>query len=370
MIPGIKKILYATDLSKNSAYAFYYVVVSLVATVLARLGEDAMDECRNCPRNLLALSLLLVVTCLTTACVTGTPFQSYNPSDYSDIIMGKYHQHPVTVHGKLMLPKNAAGKVPAVIIMPGSGGVAPWMDGYFASALHRAGIATFRIDSFSGRGVVETGMDQGRVSVAASVMDGFNALRFLASQPTIDSSRIGITGFSRGGIVAMFTAEERLHQAVLPPELTFAAHLPFYPPCTTQWENPRLTVAPMLILLGASDDSAHATHCVEYAKRLGKLGGNVSTIVYPEAHHGWVSDVPLVRIDTQTFNDCKLRIRDDGVIVDVKSGADSRIGWQRFVQQLTESCGGRGATYGANPTARAKSLDDMVRFFKSAFGMP
>ena len=126
----------------------------------------------------------------------------------------------------------------------------------------------------------------------------------------------------------------------------------------------------MLIMLGGSDDCALAMHCVDYADRLKKLGGNVSTIVYPEAHHGWVSEVPLTRLDIQTFNNCGLKVRDDGVIVDMKTGVDSRRGWQWFVQQLTESCGEWGATYGANPTARANSLDDMVRFFKSSFGMP
>lgn len=315
-------------------------------------------------------ALLWVLTSLAAGCATGTPFQSHNPEDYSTIITGKYRQQAVTVHGKLVLPEDAAARVPAVIIMPGSGGVAPWMDDYFAGALHRAGIATFRVDSFSGRGVVETATDQARVSMAASVMDGFNALRFLASQPGVDISRVGITGFSRGGVVAMFTAEERLRQAALPPELKFAAHLPFYPGCVTQWENPRPTTAPMLMLLGGSDDYTVATHCLAYAERLKKLGAKVNTIVYPNAHHGWVSDASLTRINVTTFNDCELKIRDDGVIVDLKTGADSRKGWQQLVQQVTASCAGRGATYGGNPTARTKALDDMVRFFRSSFGMP
>jgi dienelactone hydrolase len=104
------------------------------------------------------------------------------------------------------------------------------MDGYFAQALHQAGIATFRI---------------------------------------------GITGFSRGGIAAMFAADERLHSAALPGYPRFAAHVAYYPDCATQWETPAPTGAPVLLLLGGRDDFTLSSRCVQYAERLKAHGANI-----------------------------------------------------------------------------------------------
>ena len=68
-------------------------------------------------------------------------------------------------------------------------------------------------------------------------IDGFAALSALSKRPEIDISKVGVTGFSRGGVVAMFTQDQRLDQAMEQPALEFAAHLPFYPGCAITFDR-------------------------------------------------------------------------------------------------------------------------------------
>ena len=47
--------------------------------------------------------------------------------------------------------------------------------------------------------------------------------------PESTPSRIAIVGFSFGGEVALLTAFERLHAALVPGDVRFAAHVAYYP---------------------------------------------------------------------------------------------------------------------------------------------
>jgi dienelactone hydrolase len=293
-------------------------------------------------------------------------FDSFTPEDYAEIVSGAFRAKPARIHGGLTLPAGATRPVPAVVIVPGSGGVRDWMLQSVAAPLNKAGIATFVVDSFAGRGVGEVASDQGRVPVPASVMDGFSALAALAKRPEIDARRIGIAGFSRGGIAAMFTAETRLAQAALPAGLAFAAHMPFYPGCGMQWRSPRPTAAPIRFLLGGKDDNTPAAKCIEYAAKLAGAGARTTTKIYPEAFHGWVSDMKPTRLEIPVFAACEMDIEDDGTIVHGASGNTSRQGWRPFVTALMTACARRGTTFGEDVQAREDSIGEMVTFFRAA----
>ena len=82
-------------------------------------------------------------------------FQSLTLSD-SQILKGDASGQPVTLAGALRFPRTATGaKIPAVILVHGSGGVSAGVDAW-QFALNRLGIATFVIDAFSGRGLTKT----------------------------------------------------------------------------------------------------------------------------------------------------------------------------------------------------------------------
>lgn len=291
--------------------------------------------------------------------------KSHTPQDYADILSGRYRQSPVEISGFLALPAGQ-GKFPAVVIVPGSGGYQQWMQDSVAKKLNEAGIATLIVDSFSGRGIGETSTNQATVPMAASVIDGFSALRALSNRPEIDANKVGITGFSRGGVVSMFTQDRRLVKAMGLPELEFAAHLPVYPGCSTTFDKPIPTAAPSLFLMGEKDDYTPAAQCVKYIERLKSSGAKVDSKIYPGAHHGWISDVKQVIYlpRVQVFSKCDMRIDDEGIIREIGSGADTQQGWSSFVANVWRACGKSGANYGANESARQASLSDMLDFFR------
>ncbi len=164
---------------------------------------------------------------------------------------------PLTLAGQLCIPTGAApGSTPAVVICHGSDGV----DGrgaFHAGALQAAGIATLEIDMWAARGTGRGAAARPR-SPIETLPDAFGALSFLAAQPEIDPRRIGIMGFSWGGVVTLLSATRRFSQALRGEGPAFAAHAAFYPVCWAYMREPAmalspLTGAPVLIQTGEAD---------------------------------------------------------------------------------------------------------------------
>ena len=229
----------------------------------------------------------------------------------------------LTIKGKLSVPGDAAQaqggsnqhggrKVPAVLILHGSAGVDARGD-FYEAALNQAGIATLQIDMWEARGYT-TG--QRPAAIYLTYPDAFSALAFLAHQPNIDATRIGVLGFSWGGLVSMGAAE-RLYSSTYGKGLTFKAHVAHYPVCYAwndnalfaklgitpaqfgvQWIN--LTGAPVLIEVGTKDGYDNSSGpCEALAASVNPSnGGIVSVNAYPGATHAWDRlMVPIVVTD-------------------------------------------------------------------------
>ena len=130
-------------------------------------------------------------------------FDSGNPPTYASIVAGEVPP-PLAVDAKLFLPSGQA-PFPAVIIVPGSGGVLP---GYFntANTLTSIGIAALIVDPFGARGIIDTRSDQTQLTWAASTYDVFAALKFLMTRHEIIATKIGAIGSSRGGTAVVQAA--------------------------------------------------------------------------------------------------------------------------------------------------------------------
>jgi dienelactone hydrolase len=217
----------------------------------------------------------------------------------------------LTIQGKLSVPRHAArpqddrgqrGKLPAVLILHGSSGVDSRGD-FYEAALNDAGIATLQIDMWQARGYNAPG--QRPAAIYLTYPDAFSALAFLSQQPNIDAARIGVLGFSWGGLVSMGAAE-RLYSSTYGNGLTFKAHVAHYPVCYAwnntalfaklgltpaqfgvQWIN--LTGAPVLIEVGTKDgyDNSSAP-CEALAASVNPSNGWVVRVnAYPGATHAW-----------------------------------------------------------------------------------
>ena len=162
------------------------------------------------------------------------------------------------VPGRFSLPSGSKPKVPAVLMLHGALGV----DGrgaFYAKALNDAGIATLEITMFPPNSPPRGGVKETMPYAAA-------ALKWLAAQPSVDGQRLGVMGFSWGGMMSVLMSSELVQERLgkeVPRPVAFA---PFYPVCSLMARilvNPksafylahtRMSGAPMLIQVGTRDD--------------------------------------------------------------------------------------------------------------------
>ena len=120
---------------------------------------------------------------------------------------------PLEIKGKLSLPLRfdfrkrcfvVGSALPAVLVLHGSAGVDSRGD-FYARALNAAGIATLEIDMWEARHV--SGPDNRPAAPIFTYPDVFAALAFLSAHPNIAPQRIGVLGFSWGGVVSLEAAE-------------------------------------------------------------------------------------------------------------------------------------------------------------------
>jgi dienelactone hydrolase len=248
------------------------------------------------------------------------PIASVTLTD-SDFLAGRDGK-PVSITGKLLIPKAANTKVPAVILLHGSGGIggAGGTIDEWSKELNQLRVATFAIDSFAARGIVSTVMDQTQLGRLNMVADAYRALDLLAKDPRIDSSRIAIIGFSRGGQSALYSAMNRFSGTPGPANnLRFAAHVAFYPDCTTTYlGDTDVGDRPIRILHGVRDNWNAIAPCRTYVERLKNARKDIKLIEYPDAHHAF--DTPLFRKPVNvkgapTTRRCQLMESDDHQIL-------------------------------------------------------
>jgi uncharacterized protein len=208
---------------------------------------------------------------------------------------------PLSLAGKLVAPMSGP-PAPAVLICHGSDGV----DGrgeFHAKALHEAGIATFEIDMWAARGTARGAAARPR-SVPETLPDAFAAASFLARQPEIDAARIGVLGFSWGGVVSLLTATRSWREsrgAGAPP---FCAHAALYPVCWAYETVPGLSLAelagaPILIQTGDADAYDDPDGLDQLLARLPPASrALIRGITHKGAGHGFDRDRPA-----QTIND-------------------------------------------------------------------
>ena len=208
---------------------------------------------------------------------------------------------PLTIPARFCMPTSgSAEKHPAVVIVHGSSGV-DTRGPYYAELLNDAGIATLEIDMWSPRGFGGGAAGRPR-SVVETLPDAFGALEMLAADARIDARRIGIMGFSWGGVVSMLTATRPYVDRYAPAGLRFAAHAPLYPICWVYnrmpgYEFSSLTGATVFIQAGGSDAYDAPDSCPRMVAALPAAEqALVSAVVYPGATHAWDRLEPAITV--------------------------------------------------------------------------
>jgi len=206
---------------------------------------------------------------------------------------------PLTVAGKLTTPMDGP-PAPAVLICHGSDGVDGRGD-FHAAALNAAGVATFEIDMWAARGTRRGAAARPR-GVPETLPDAFAAATFLAAQPEIDPARIGVLGFSWGGVVSLLTATRSWRAARGAGAPPFVAHAAMYPVCWAYEVAPGLSLAdltgaPVLIQTGEADAYDDPDGLDQLLARLPPASRAViQGITHPGAGHGFDRDRPAQTI--------------------------------------------------------------------------
>lgn len=194
--------------------------------------------------------------------------------------------------GILNVPySDTPGPRPAVVIVHGSGGIDS-RGALYAETLNRAGFVTLEIDLWAPRGV-RSAADRPR-AVSETLPDAFAALAFLSAQSAdVDPRRIGITGFSWGGVVSMLTATAPNRTRFATGDQRFAAHAPIYPVCWVYnhapgYEFADLTGAPVFIQAGDADTYDAPESCTALRASLSPAAqALVSVRMHANATHAW-----------------------------------------------------------------------------------
>ena len=291
---------------------------------------------------------------------------SKNPFNFYDILNNLDNVSNQQVYGILTLPqKPKRHQMPLIIGVAGSYG---WKDhhmGYMERYLEN-GFATFTLHSFESRNVKSTVGEQLSTTVAMVIHDAYMALHDLSGRSNIDGDNIGITGWSLGGGVSLFSGWGPIIDKISPNK-KFAAHLPIYPPCMVKPNNLNFTDRPIHILIGELDDWVPAEPCNEIVQDLQNSGHNIDITVYPDSHHGYdrVGDVTFID-NAYSFKDCSLSLKDNGTVVleNIRFPLLSPI-----MQKIgLFFCAERGSTIGGNELARRASEIFALHFMNLHLG--
>ena len=288
-------------------------------------------------------------------------FDSKSPFSFNNIFNGLTDFEDQTVFGVLTLPKiNQNKKFPLIIGVAGSMGWRNHHYEYMNQYLDN-GFAVFALHSFKSRNVNSTVGSQVKVTTPMIIHDVYMALNKLSKNPSIQAENIGITGWSLGGGVALFSGWTPI-QSLLSPNLKFKAHLPIYPPCMVHPDDLNFTDAPIHILIGEDDNWVPAEACIELIEKMPD-NKNISITVYPDAHHSFDSNKKIREIShSYSFSDCRLRLSDDGVVRMNKTGFPlSTPALQKIGLAF---CAARGTTVGQNLEAKRNALEFSLNFMK------
>ena len=187
----------------------------------------------------------------------------------------------LTLKGTLKKPKGD-GPFPAVVLLHGCAGVNYERDSMWVSRLKRWGYITLQVDSLGSRGDADICIDNDLMKkyVSKRAMDAHDAKSYLAGLRFVDPKRIAVMGWSHGAISVIASVSEMPGKEIVP----FQAAIAFYPYCYKTLDDLN---APLLILIGGSDDWCPAKLCSSNMPKEGKSKHEVILKVYPGVCHGF-----------------------------------------------------------------------------------
>ena len=307
-----------------------------------------------------------------------------SPYDFSRILNGYDSLQTHAGKGVLVMPEGASADtpVPAMVIMHGSGGIKEGREMDYATLFAANGIAGLVIDYYAPRGVNEDTpyVMKTMISTEVDIMsDAYSALKILGTHPAIDAARIGVTGYSYGGMGTRYALDERLKNIMAPDVPPFALHMDIYGPCHQTLGHTGTTGAPYLAIHGDADNSVDPVLCQKVYKDIEAGGSKVESHVIAGAGHAWENASPISEFGGSYVRGCLFSFDKSGTfLVDGKAGRfqptpemsrPQRAMVRAGLGELAGSCVDQGYTVGNNPDADKKSKALQLDFMKRVFGL-
>jgi dienelactone hydrolase len=293
--------------------------------------------------------------------IEAIPIQTLTISD-QQFLTGDAAGRPTTIAGVLRIAQGS-GRLPLVILMHGSGGFEENAD-LWARQFGALGISTFALDSFSGRGIASTVVDQSQLGRLNMILDLYRSLAVLATHPLVDPNRIAVMGFSRGGQAALYATLKRFQNMWNPSRIDPAAYIALYPQCNTTYiDDTDVTDHPIRIFHGISDDYVAIGPCRAYFDRLKQAGKDVQMREYPDTWHAFdypsLTTSPTVVHNGQTTN-CVLIEETAGTIVNTATN-------KPFT--YADNCVGRNPHVAYSPKATLATQEAVRVLLKKVFAL-
>ena len=252
---------------------------------------------------------------------------SYNsgafPNEFISLKDGSYKKSPVTIDALIAYPKKGEGPFPVLVFNHASGGAHLFSNEWFkfnrkmAKQLQKK-MAVMFVDNFTGRNVISAGADQAQVSTYSFYIDAFMTLEYLSKDPRVNIKKVGITGWSRGGMNSLAIAEKRIRDALISKDLYYAASLPRSVECYQAgfFKNPQpIKETKIWMVNGEIDDASKAELCEEFGKKLKANGADIKVTTKRGWGHGFEANYEAeYEADQEAWHECPpYYIEDDGM---------------------------------------------------------
>lgn len=241
---------------------------------------------------------LLVLAACAGACVGADPTTVHFPSE----------DHRTELAGYVFEPAGG-GAHPAIVLLHGRAGpYSSLAKGVYTAATlskrHKEwgefwanrGYVAILVDSFGPRGYAQgfpRGSYESRPAAVSEQtvrpLDAYGALRYLRERRDVIPDRIGVQGWSNGGMTVLVTLSDRAPGIGHPtPNTGFRAAIAEYPGCNMEAIKGNYhSYAPLLMMLASADEEVSPKICQEFAGRARSAGSRLELIVYPGAEHNF-----------------------------------------------------------------------------------
>ena len=276
-------------------------------------------------------------------------------------LIGDPNGKEVTIGVELRIAQGS-GKRPTMILMHGSGGIGANVP-FWVRHFNAMGINTVTIDGMTGRGLTGVGDKQTVLGRLNFILDIYRTMEVIGRHPRVDTGKVALMGFSRGGQAALYASLARFHRQWNKSGIDLAAYIPFYPDCATTYQGDTETTGkPIRIFHGTPDNYNPVATCKSYVARLRDAKRDIELAEYPHAPHGFDNPIgpspAMPAKANQSVRDCSIQEGPSGQLIN----AETKVGFS-----YTDACVKLDPLVGADREATEAALKEVTAFVSKVF---